>query len=59
MKVVWLFIIMSFSIAGYTQATDNEIVKCLFSHNVSAIEPTLDSLGVYYHLHLEKEKGDN
>ncbi len=58
MRAVWLLLIMSFSITGNAQVTDNEIVKCLFSHNASAIEPTLDSLGVYYHLHLERVKGE-
>jgi hypothetical protein len=52
--VIWIFFLLP--VAGFSQVNDNDIVQATIGRSYFRMHKTLDSLRVWYHLHMDVEK---
>jgi hypothetical protein len=55
LAIVLVFVITLIGYKGFSQVTDSDIVKSLLGKNFFTITTKLDSLGVWYHMHLPED----
>lgn len=52
-SIISLVILLTFaSLKGFSQVTDSDIIKSILGKTYYQVNKTLDSLGVWYHLHI-------